>query len=126
MTINIDPTLLRNSADSLNSVISTLNDIESKMDKARGDIQVGWQSEYTDLYLEKYGDVHNKLSHLITEITNAQKALRNTANTVEATEQKIMQLMNNKSMGSDSTAIGISVKRSAQYIAQNIIDKSNK
>lgn len=129
MAININPTLLRNSANNLETVISTLNDVKNGMNKAHGDISSCWQSEYTDQYLETFDAVYSNVSRLITEINNIQRNLRIAADKAEDAEREakrvLTNIIQNNSNSTDivSTVAGVSV---AQHATQQINEQNNK
>ena len=96
MAININPNLLRSCANDLESVVATLDDVNSVMKVAHEDISTCWQSDWTPEYLEHFEDVHSKVADVLSEIQSIQSALRNTASRAEQADREAKQIWDNR------------------------------
>lgn len=95
MAIHINPTLLRNSANNLGTVVSTLNEVNNGMNQAKEEIGVCWQSDATSEYLAHFEDVQGKITDLLHEIQSIQTALRTAARKAEQAERDAEQIVKN-------------------------------
>jgi len=121
MAININPNLLRNSANNLDTVVSTLNEVNNGMKRAHGDIASCWQSNLTPEYLEHFEDVRSKVADLMIEIQSIQAALKNAAIKAEQAEREARAIVTNNSTerSSDSSS---SVMDAIKKINQQVYD----
>lgn len=97
MEIRINTAALWTSANRLNSVTSTLNEVSTGMKQVSCDIESCWKSELTGEYLDYFEDVRNRVRSLMGDIQDIQTALRNTAKSVEQAERDAKAIVMNNS-----------------------------
>lgn len=92
-SIILDPNVLRNSANQLNSAVNTMESVRSILDQIENEIYEAWNSGYTHEYVEYLNRVRNKTEGIICQLKTIQNQLRSTAKRTEDTEKQIQNSM---------------------------------
>lgn len=91
--INLDPQVLRNSANQLNDAVNSIESVKSVLEQIENQIYEAWSSGYTDEYVEYLNRVKNKAEKIIRQLTTIRTQLRNTAQRAEDTEKQIQDII---------------------------------
>lgn len=91
--INLDPQVLRNSANQLNSAVNSIESVKSVLEQIEAQIYEAWNSGYTDEYVEYLNRVKNKAEKIIRQLTTIQEQLRKTAQRAEETEKQVQDII---------------------------------
>lgn len=91
--INLDPQVLRNSANQLNSAVNSIESVRAILDQIENEIYEAWNSGYTDEYVLYLNRVKQKAEKIIRQLETIQKQLRDTAKRAEDTEKQIKDII---------------------------------
>ena len=91
--IHIEPRVLRNAANQLNKAISMLDTASSQVESAANGVEEAWQSQITASYVARVREIKDRIEKQVMGIESLQRNLRNIADTVEQTEQKVSNII---------------------------------
>lgn len=91
--INLDPQVLRNSANQLNGAVNSIESVKFVLEQIENQIYEAWNSGYTDEYVEYLNRVKNKAEKIIRQLTTIQAQLRQTAQRAEDTEKQVQDII---------------------------------